>query len=249
MSILIAIVLAVAITISAYAFLNSATAKLEQKIDTEPIEHPRTENVTILASTFNGNVEVETTTNDTIEVTFRIQAPESHIDEIIGSIDKDLIASTSGNDILRGLNIQAHTSNATHGFIVNYKADIIIKLPTNSKYNLTLTTDNGNIIKPQLDNFAVTARTDNGNIDIRDGSANKIIAQSANGNINLGLAQGTLFQANAISGNGKVTHEGVAMDTSIENQTHLTGSSSGGPGNLGITLSVGNGNISLYYFS
>jgi DUF4097 and DUF4098 domain-containing protein YvlB len=244
----VVVILVIAFSIGAYAFLNNALAPLEQRVDTKSIEYPRLETVAITANTFNGNIEIQTTTNNTIEVTFRTQAPEGHLDEVIGSTINDLAPAASTGDVLRGLTIQADLSNSTH-IRGNYKADIIIKLPASSKYNLTLNTDNGNIVKPQIDNNVVAARTGNGNIDIRDNSASKIIAQSGNGNINLGLLQGTLFQVNALSGNGKVTHEGIAMTTTIENNAHLTGVSTQGPGNLNITASVGNGNIALYYYT
>jgi hypothetical protein len=48
----------------------------------------------------------------------------------------------------------------------NYIADLILKLPTNSQYNLTLVTFNGDVIQPQLNCAKETVSTMNGDVAI-----------------------------------------------------------------------------------
>jgi DUF4097 and DUF4098 domain-containing protein YvlB len=245
----VAVIVIVAFSLVSYSLFNKSSVQLDLKVDTKTLDYTRLENVTIIASTFNGNVEIQTTTNNTIEVTYKMQAPKGHLDEIIGTTNPDLNQDASTPNVLQALSVKASMSNSSHSLVGNYKADITIKLPTNSKYNLTLTTQNGDIIKPQLNDVSVVARTGNGNINIKDAGANVILGQTQNGNINVALAQGTLFQTNAVSGNGKVSHDDIGMITTFENGSHLIGATSLGQGNLNMTLSASNGNIALTYLN
>jgi DUF4097 and DUF4098 domain-containing protein YvlB len=126
---------------------------------------------------------------------------------------------------------------------------LISEYTANSKCNLTLTTQNGNVIKSQLNDISVVARCGNGNIDIKDGAANMILGQTGNGNINVALTQRIRFTVNALTGNGDVTKQGIDMATTVENPSHIVGVTSAGAGNLKMTLSAGNGNIALTYFN
>ena len=132
---------------------------------------------------------------------------------------------------------------------VNHRADIIVKVPNTSRYNLTLTTENGNIIKPQLNDTKIVATTRNGDIDLKDDNATELDAMSMNGNVKIGLAEGTLFQVVASVGNGNVSYQGIALDTSVQTATRLKGATSSGEGNLTLTLLTGNGNITIEYIT
>ena len=132
---------------------------------------------------------------------------------------------------------------------VNYRVTLTIELPTANQYNLTLSTLNGNIIKPQLNDTAVVATTSNGRIDIEDNTASSIEASNANGNINVSLVKGTLFQVDAVSANGHVTYQDIAMHTNVQTPTHLNGETSDGSGKLVLNLSSANGDVTIQYLN
>ncbi len=132
---------------------------------------------------------------------------------------------------------------------VNYRASMVIKVPGQSLYNLTLSTLNGNIIKPLINDSVIIASTNNGRIDIKDNNATSIDASSQNGNVNISLIQGTLFKVDATSANGHVTYQGIAMNTSTQTTNHLTGNTTAGSGDLTLTLSTANGNVTIDYSS
>jgi DUF4097 and DUF4098 domain-containing protein YvlB len=234
----VAVIAAVLVLIGAYVFLNAALKPLDQQED--KTSTAVTKNVEIEATTFNGNIEIQTSTNSQIEINYNIQAPQGHLSEI-----KTSTTNQTQNDNTR-IVAQAEITNS--GLTVNYNANIIIKLPTTSQYNLTLSTLNGNIIKPQINDTIIVATTDNGYIDIQDDNATSISASSQNGNVNISLVQGTLFQVDATSANGHVSYQGIAMNTSIQTTQHLKGNTTSGLGNLILNLSAANGNVELDYF-
>ena len=234
----VAVIATVVILIGTYFFLNGAFNQLEQRED--KTSTAVTKNVEIEATTFNGNIEIQTSTNSQIEINYNIQAPQGHLSEI-----KTSTTNQTQNDNTR---IVAEAKITNSGPTVNYNANIIIKLPTTSQYNLTLSTSNGNIIKPQINDTIIVASTDHGYIDIQDDNATSISASSQNGNVNLSLAQGTLFQVDATSANGHVSYQGIAMNTSSQTTQHLKGNTTGGFGNLILNLSTANGNVSIDYF-
>jgi len=239
-SAVVVIVVAV-LLISAYVFLNSDWASLEQSEKTDVI--PTAQNVEVQATTYNGNIEIQASTANQIEVTYKIEAPKGHLNEISTSTtDQTLNQNT--------LVLVAEAKLNSHGELtVNHNAKIIIKLPSTSHYNLTLHTLNGNIIKPQLNDTMVVCRTNNGNINIEDDNNTSIDAVSQNGNVQISLVQGTLFSVDANVGNGNISYQGIAMNTSMQTQTHFKGNTSSGTGNLNMTLSAENGNITIEYYS
>jgi DUF4097 and DUF4098 domain-containing protein YvlB len=233
-----AIIVIIVVPISAYVFLNSAFASLEQRENKDIIG--ATQNVEIQATTFNGKIEIQTSTSAQIEINYKIQAPKGNLDEIQTST-----TNQTQNDSTK---IIAEAEITATGLRVNYNADIIIKLPVTSQYNLTLSTFNGDIIKPQINDTNIIATTNNGNINIQDDNATSISASSQNGNVDLSLAQGTLFQVDATSANGHVSYQGIAMNTSIQTTQHLKGNTTEGLGKLSLDLSTANGNVSIDYF-
>ena len=237
----VAVIVAVALLIGTYVLLNSALAPLEQKevVDSNPTD----QNVEIQASTFNGNIEIQTSTTTTIEVTYNIETPKGYLNEITTATTNQ---TQSQNKLILVAEAKLETNE---GLTVNHKADIIIKLPNTSQYNLTLRTSNGNIIKPQLNDTIVIANTDNGNINMKDDNASSINAASQNGNVKISLAQDTLFTVEANTANGNVSYQGITLNTTTQTQTHLKGNTSSGAGNLNLTLPTANGNITIEYFS
>jgi DUF4097 and DUF4098 domain-containing protein YvlB len=158
---------------------------LEQRED--KTTNVATQNVTIKAATFNGDIVIAESTSDQIEVTYNIEAPQGHINEI---------KTTTTNQTLNGnteIVTEAKIENPNNQLKVNYRASITIKLPSTSQYNLTLNTLNGNIVKPQLNDMTLKATTNNGYIDIKDDNATSIEASNLNGNVKVSLVEGTLY--------------------------------------------------------
>jgi DUF4097 and DUF4098 domain-containing protein YvlB len=234
----IAVILAIIVIIGAYTVFFGALAPLEQRQD--KTTNIATQNVEIQAITFNGNIVIETSPSDQIEVIYDVQAPQGHLNEIT--------TSTTNQTTNENTRILAEAKIENNGIKVNYMSSITIKLPIASQYNLTLSTLNGNIIKPLLNNSYVVATSNNGYIDIKDDNAASIVASSQNGNVNIRLANDTLFQVDANTANGHVTYQGIAMNTTIQTTTHLKGSTTDGSGHLNLILSSANGNVTIEYF-
>ena len=235
-------IIAVAVVIvGAFTFLNAAFAPLERRQDTST--NIATQNVEIQATTFNGNIEIQLSSVNALEIIYNVEAPKGHLNEI----ETATINQTKNQDNLILAAAQIRNSNGE--LRVNYRADILIKLPNTSKYNLTLQTQNGNIIKPLLNDIKVTASTANGKVDIKDDNCTTITASSQNGNVKISLVQGTLFSVEATTGNGNVSYQGIALNTTTQTSTHLSGNTSNGKGNLNLALSTANGNITIEYFS
>ena len=234
------VIVVVVLLIGTYIFFNSALAPLEKNDQTDSL--PTAQNVEVQATTFNGNIEIQTSTTNQIEVTYRIQAPKGHLNEITTSTTNQ---TQNPNTLIL---VAEAKLNSNGELTVNLNADIIIKLPATSQYNLTIHTLNGNIIKPQLNDDVVVCKTDNGNINLNDDNATSINAMSQNGNVHIRLVQGTLFSVDANAANGNVDFQGIAMNTTTQTQTHLVGNTSSGNGNLSMTLSTANGNITIEYY-
>jgi DUF4097 and DUF4098 domain-containing protein YvlB len=236
----LAIALAAFALICASAFLNTAFTPLAQRQD--KTSYTPKENVEIQATTFNGDVHIEASTGNQIEVIYDIQAPEGHLYDV-----KTMTNETKSDNLTILITLAANQGSEIPS--VNHRADILIKVPNTSIYNLTLTTLNGNIIKPQLNDVNVVASTSNGYVDIKDDHCKNINASSLNGNIKIGLAQGTLFQVDASVANGNVAYQGIAMNTSVQSTTELKGATSAGQGNLNLMLSTANGQVTIEYLS
>jgi cytoskeletal protein RodZ len=217
-SIIFALVLIAAILLfCVFAVIQNAMAPLEQRED-KTVHTPK-ENVVIQAATFNGDIEIRSTTGSQIEVMYNVTAPNGFLKDI-----KTFTNETKSDNlttIITSAELQVNQG-------VNYKANLIVNLPNNSRYNLTLTTPNGNI-------------------DIQGSNSNEINAMTANGNVNIDLSQNTLFQVTASTVNGNITHQGITLDASTETSTRLNGATSAGEGNLILALMSGKGNIAIEY--
>lgn len=232
------IVIAAILSVSLYAVVYHAMSPFAQRQD-KTMYTPK-QNVVIQAGTFNGNIEIHSTTGSQIEVIYNVTAQEGYLNDIKTFTNESKTDSTT--TITTSAMLQ--TNHAS-----NYKADLILNLPNTSIYNLTLNTLNGNIIKPQINDAKVAASTSNGNIDIKDGGATEIDAMAVNGNVKISLTQGTLFQVAASVGNGHITHQGITLDADPDSATRLKGATLGGEGKLSLALNSGNGNIAIEYIT
>jgi DUF4097 and DUF4098 domain-containing protein YvlB len=237
----VVVVVVTVLLIGTYVFLKSDWASLEQSEKTDVI--PTAQNVEVQATTYNGNIEIQASTSNQIEVTYKIEAPKGHLNEISTSTTNQTL-NPNTLVLVAEAKLNAHSE-----LTVNHNAKIIIKLPSTSHYDLTLHTLNGDITKPQLNDTMVVCRTDNGNINIEDDNATSIDAVSQNGNVQISLVQGTLFNVDANAANGNISYQGIAMNTSMQTQTQFKGNTSSGIGNMSLTLSAENGNITIEYYS
>ncbi len=198
--------------------------------------------VVLQASTFNGNINIEPSLGTKIEVIYNITAPQGHLDQVKVT-NKETKTERITSLLTSAQNIGALSSP-------DYTADLTLKLPTSSDYNLTLLTSNGNIIKPELNGVKVAASTLKGDITLSVGAdCQSIDATCMNGNITIRLAQGTQFKVVASVGNGNINYPGIPLDTSVQSATRLKGATVGGEGDLVVSLMTGNGNIDLIYYN
>ncbi|MCW4000910.1 MAG: DUF4097 family beta strand repeat-containing protein [Candidatus Bathyarchaeota archaeon] len=213
---------------------------LEQRQDT--VSYMANQNVVIEASTFNGNIDIEPTSDSQITVTYTIKAPSGHLDSV--KISNNEAKSQNQTTLTTSAKNLGDTTSTY------YAADLTLKLPTTSQYNLTLVTVNGNITKPQLNESKVAVSTLNGDITLIDGgAASEIGATSMTGNIKISLAQGTLFNVTASVGTGAIDYQGITLDTSVQSATRLQGATAAGEGTLNLSLATGTGTIKLQYYT
>jgi DUF4097 and DUF4098 domain-containing protein YvlB len=217
-SLLFAVIVIIAILgISAYAVIQNSMTPLSRRED-KSVFNP-TENMVIQAKTFGGNIAIGSTSGNQIEVIYNVAASYGYIGDI----------KTSANETTSG-GVTTITAKAT--LSVNqasaYQADLTINLPTSGKYNLTVTTNNGNINIQPTSSRAITAMTYNGNVDVN-------------------LQQGTLFEVAASVGNGNITHQVINLNATTDTATRLEGTTVGGDGNLVLALNSGNGNLTIKY--
>ncbi len=78
-----AVVAAIVVVIGASFILGNGLAPLEHREDTTTNE--ATQNVEIQASSFNGDIEIQASTGEQIEVTYSVEAPTGHLNEIVTS--------------------------------------------------------------------------------------------------------------------------------------------------------------------
>jgi hypothetical protein len=124
------VIAGIIVTISAYVFLFAALTPLEQKQDQTTISP--TQNIEIQATTFNGDIMIERSTSNQIELTYDLQAPQGHLNEIT--------TTTTNQTANENTKIIAESKIQNNGLQVNYRSSITIKLPDTSQYNLTLST-------------------------------------------------------------------------------------------------------------
>jgi DUF4097 and DUF4098 domain-containing protein YvlB len=213
------VIIAAILSIVLYAVIQNAFTPPATRED-KSVFTPK-DNVVIQATTFSGNIKVQPTTGSQIEVIYQLSAPNGYLKDI----------KTSANETVSDHVITINTGAAievNNGVL--YTANLVIKVPTSSTYNLTLTTHNGNVAV-QVD------------------KSREIGAITDNGNINVNLPQNTQFQVTASVANGKISHQGIAMDANPDSATRLKGTTISGAVSLTMTFMSGNGDITLGYFT
>jgi DUF4097 and DUF4098 domain-containing protein YvlB len=211
------VIIAVIVSICLYAVIQNALAPPATRED-KSLFTPK-ENVVIQATTFSGNIKIQPTTGSQIEVTYQVSAPNGFLNDIKTS------ANQTNSDNLTTI-VASAALQIDQG--VTYTANLIVNVPSNSNYNLTLTTHNGNV-----------------NVQVDKSSEIGVITD--NGNIQVSVPQNTQFQATASVANGKISHQGITMDANPDSTSRLKGTTTGGAGNLVMTLMSGNGDITLSY--
>jgi len=217
-NIILAIVVIVAIIgVCAAAILHNALAPPEQREDISYFT-PR-EAVAIKAFTFDGDIQVQPTEGSQIEFTYQLSAPSGYLKDI------DTLVKETVNGSSTTIVAAASCPNIQE---IAYHANLIIKLPKSATYNLTLTTNSGDV-----------------NVQIQKASEVGVITDE--GNIQVTLPQNTLFQVAASVANGEISHQGITLDASVDSTTRLKGATPDGEGNLVLTLMSGYGNIAINY--
>ncbi len=130
---------------------------------------------------------------------------------------------------------------------VNRGANILVSVPEGSRYTLTLTTLNGNVIVPALNGGSVILDTLNGNVELNGGNYTDIDAATKNGDVIVKLQEGTLFHADASTLNGRVRHGLIHMNPEKETDRELIGYTGAGNGSLRMKLSTLNGDVEISY--
>lgn len=138
--------------------------------------HAMARNITIDATTFNGDVTLLNSCNDTIDVMVRVTAPAGHIDDLTPGIN------FSGNSDDLWLNMEAARTDRTPS-MGNYGAEITLYLPEDSKYRVSITTSNGKVYANSFTGERMAISTSNGNIMVGGGEYNSIDLNTSNGNI------------------------------------------------------------------
>jgi DUF4097 and DUF4098 domain-containing protein YvlB len=198
-------------------------------------------NVEIDATTFNGDIAVEQSSSDKIEVTYSIQTPQGKIDSVKINNNETKTENTT-RLVTTAENVGGDPANAA------YIADLVLKLPSGCSYNLTLVTMNGDVSKEVVGDLRVGVTTMNGDIALSaDAGCREITATCMNGDIEVSLAQGTEFNVAASVGNGAITYDGVPLQASEDTATRLKAATQNGADALKVALMSGDGNIKLSY--
>jgi len=239
-ALLIVIALSVALVVLQSGLLYTPVA-LDQREDRTVCSS--NENVVIDVSIFSGKIEIQPTTDDQIELIYTIKAPPGELSTIITQTDE-----TKNED---QTTIITRANDNIKYVAPNHSADLLIKLPLDSQYNLTLLSGNGDITLSKLNLNKVRASTTQGNINIESSdSTTSIEALSMNGGIRIALAKDTLFYVAAtVVGTGSIEYFGIDLDTEIATQTRLKASTSAGEGNLILTLMSTNDKITIEYLT
>jgi hypothetical protein len=95
--------------------------------------------------------------------------------------------------------------------------------------NATLITRNGRIVADTLQ------------------TTGTLYADTWNGRVDVTLPRDTLFTVDASTWNGRVSHNSIQLNTTVDRSNELKGTTSGGAGNLTVTLRTRNGEINIGY--
>jgi DUF4097 and DUF4098 domain-containing protein YvlB len=217
-NIILAIVVIVAIIgVCAASILHNVLAPPEQREDTSYFTP--NENVAIKAFTFNGDIVVQPTEGSQIIVTYQAQAPYGYLKDI----------QTSAQETQNGsLTTIVAAASCPVNVDIEYHASLIIKLPKSATYNLTLTTNSGDV-------------------NVQAQKAREVGVITDNGDVTVNLPQSTQFQVTASVANGEISHQGITLDASTDSATRLKGATATGEGNLVLTLMSSYGNVTIKY--
>jgi len=197
-------------------------------------------NVVIDGLTFRGNIEIQSTTDNQIEVIYTLKAPSGELSTLI----------TQTTEIKNGnqTTISTRAQDKITYNNPNHSADLLIKLPTSAQYNLKLISEDGDITIPKLNVGKILISTTKGNINIaNNGNAESLEAVSMQGSVTIGLAKNTLFYVAAMVVNGNIHHPDITIDAEEQTATKLKGTTSGGEGTLSLTLLASQGDITIKY--
>lgn len=203
--------------------------------------HDAAENIDLDVTTLNGDVEIQESADFRVEVIYDITAPAGHLQHITTGTD----GSRNGSTLT--IKAVAKLANTDEKPVVNHGANIIVKVPKNSTYNLTITTSNGKVVVPRLNGSRMVIATSNGNIDIAAGTQALIDAASSNGDIAVKLLNGTEFFVDASTSNGQVRHGTIPIKSGSSTAKTLVGYTEAGNGNLRMALQTSNGDIDIRY--
>ena len=197
-------------------------------------------NVVIDAVTFRGNIEIQSTTDNQIEVIYTLKAPSGELSTLTSQ------TTETKNDNQTTISTRAQDKITYNN--PGHSADLLIKLPVSGQYDLKLLSEDGDITIPQLNVGKVSVSTTSGNINIaNNGNAKSLEAISMHGSVTIGLAKNTLFYVAAMVINGNIHHSGITIDAEEQTATQLKGITTGGEGNLALTLLASQGDITIKY--
>jgi DUF4097 and DUF4098 domain-containing protein YvlB len=197
-------------------------------------------NVVIDAVTFRGNIEIQSTTDNQIEVIYTLKAPSGELSTLTSQ------TTETKNDNQTTISTRAQDKITYNN--PDHSADLLIKLPVSGQYDLKLLSEDGDITIPQLNVGKVSVSTTSGNINIaNNGNAKSLEAISMHGSVTIGLAKNTLFYVAAMVINGNIHHSGITIDAEEQTATQLKGITTGGEGNLALTLLASQGDITIKY--
>lgn len=204
--------------------------------------HDAAENIELTVTTFNGDVEIQESPEYDVEVTYDISAPQGHLQHIATGTN----GSRDGNTLK--ITAEAKLSDSSEKLPVNHGANIIVKVPKNSTYDINIMTSNGKVVVvPRLNGDKMIVDTSNGNIDVVAGNYSTIDAATSNGNIDVKLHNGTQFFVEASTSNGRISHDMIHMLSDKESSKNLIGYTESGRGNLSMSLQTSNGNVNIEY--
>ncbi len=215
--ILALVVIAAIIGVCAAAAVHNALAPPEQREDTSYFTP--NENVSIKAFTFNGDIQVQPTEGSQIIVTYQAQAPYGYLKDIKTSAEQTVNGS---------LTTIVAAASCPINVDVEYHASLIIKLPKSATYNLTLTTNSGDV-------------------NVQTDKAREVGVITDNGDVTVNLPQNTQFAVTASVANGAISHQGITLNASVDSATRLKGTTTTGEGNLVMTLMSGYGDVTIKY--
>ncbi len=179
----IAILVIIFVVVGALWLINAVGHSLTVEHRQDNSSHAGASKINIDLNDFNGNINVvESETND-IEVLYDVHASQGHLNDVVTNTayvqDGDTLKITSEAR-------QKDTGIFSHVHFFYYDiagADVVVKVPRDSWYQLGLTTSNGNVAVTALNGSTITLDSDFGDIEINGGRFDNIDASTDLGQI------------------------------------------------------------------